>query len=93
MAAQYSIAKTGNYIVVTDLNLSQEVLNIPAKFSYYAVENVDGNPSPVLFFYISGGIGSGRVGGFNVYDSTGTSNFNTLTYSTLITFLRTNTGL
>jgi len=93
MAAQYSIAKTNNYIVVTDLVTSQEVLCLPAKYIYYRIENVDGDPSPNLYFYVLGGMGGIiKTGGFDVYDSAGGDNFSTLTYAQLLTFLRTNTG-
>lgn len=93
MAAQYRISKVNNYILVIDLVTSQEVLCLPGKNIYYRIETQDGEPSPILFFYVLGGMGATvRSGGFDIYDSAGGDNFDALTYPQLLTFLRTNTG-
>ena len=96
MAAQYDLKIIGNYLIVNDLLLNEEIISLPYRDIYYTIEKREGDFSDKLFFNILGGFGGvTKLGGFDLTDSDGggniTTNIGNATYEVII-FLRNNTG-
>jgi hypothetical protein len=96
MAAQYNLEIVGNYLVVNDLLLDEEIISLPYRDIYYTIEKRDGDFSDELFFNILGGFGgTTKSGGLNIINENAEPNITTIAGNSteeLISFLRNNTG-